>query len=137
MRVLVIGGTGGTGQEVVRQAVAAGHTVTALVRNAATAAKLLPGATLVPGNVLDPACLERAADGQIDPGDPIAILDDIDCNLNDVQSGLTVTLKNVDLLFSSAPVADCTDTNGSPPAKGRARADTITQRKATTTTTLR
>lgn len=80
---------------------------------------------------------DNAADGQIDPGDPIAILDDIDCDLSDVKGGLTVTLKDVDILFSSAPVVDCTDTSGSPPAAGHARADTITQRRSTTTTTLR
>lgn len=64
MRVLVIGGTGGTGRETVRQAITAGHTVTALVRDAEAASELLPGARLVAVNVLDPVSLERACDGQ-------------------------------------------------------------------------
>jgi len=64
------------------------------------------------------------ADGTIDPGDPIAILDDDDCDLDDVRSNLTVTLKDVDIAFSSAPAADCKA--GDPPAAGRARADLIT-----------
>lgn len=69
------------------------------------------------------------ADGEIDPGDPIAILDDTNCDLDDVKSGLTVTLSNVDLLFSSAPTSDCT--NGTPPAEGRARANQITKTRVT------
>ena len=64
MRLLVIGGTGATGQEIVRQAVAAGHTVTAVARDTAKAEKLLPGARVVAGNVLDAVSLERVAEGQ-------------------------------------------------------------------------
>ena len=64
MRLLVIGGTGGTGQQIVRQAAAAGHEVTALARDTEKAEKLLPEARVVDGNVLDAASLERAADGQ-------------------------------------------------------------------------
>lgn len=64
MRLLVVGGTGGTGKEIVRQAVAAGHTVTALVRNIEAATEALPGARLVKGNVLDAACMDDACDGQ-------------------------------------------------------------------------
>lgn len=72
------------------------------------------------------------ADGTIDPGDPVAILDDVDCDLEDVRSTLTVTLKDVDLAFSSTPVSDdplapnddCKI--GDPPAEGRARADLVT-----------
>lgn len=74
----------------------------------------------------------NAADGQIDPGDPIAILDDVDCELGDVSSRITVNLKDVDLLFSATPTDQCQD--GTPPAEGRARADQITMK--TTTTTL-
>lgn len=64
MKVLVIGATGGTGQEIVRQAIAAGHQVTALVRHAAAAAVSLPGAVLVEGDARDAASLRRAVAGQ-------------------------------------------------------------------------
>lgn len=70
------------------------------------------------------------ADGEINPGDDIAILDDPDCELDDVTGKLTVTLEDVDLRFDDAP-EDCN--SGSPPAPGRGRADEI--RKATTVNT--
>jgi uncharacterized protein YbjT (DUF2867 family) len=41
MRPFVLGGTGGTGREIVRQALAGGHAVTALARSAAKARDLL------------------------------------------------------------------------------------------------
>lgn len=62
MRVLVLGATGGTGREIVRQASAAGHEVVALVRSAASASGL-PGAQLVEGDARDDAALARALDG--------------------------------------------------------------------------
>lgn len=71
-----------------------------------------------------------SADGQIDPGDPIAVLDDIDCQLDDVNAKTTVTLTDVDLRFASAPESECQDGVDDPPAAGRARALSIT--KATT-----
>jgi hypothetical protein len=67
------------------------------------------------------------ADGQIDDGDPIAILDDVDCEIDDVDGDLTVTLHDVDINFAADPVVDCED--GDPPAEGRARADLITQER--------
>jgi len=70
------------------------------------------------------------ADGEINAGDPVAVLDDTDCQLTDVGGKLTVTLKDVDIDFAAVP-DDCS--TGSPPAAGRARADQIT--KTTTTTT--
>jgi putative NADH-flavin reductase len=60
MKVLVIGATGGTGREIVRQAQAGGHPVVALVRDAAKARSLLPGAELVEGDVRDEAVRRRA-----------------------------------------------------------------------------
>jgi len=77
------------------------------------------------------------ADGQIDPGDPIAVLDDVDCQLDDVGGNLTVTLKDVDIAFSPAPADVCAATKDdcmvdNPPAAGRARADQITLAKTTT-----
>ena len=63
MNLLVLGGTGGTGQIVVSEARANGHDVTALVRNRAEAAELLPGAELVEGDARDAAVMSRALDG--------------------------------------------------------------------------
>ncbi|MDR3459430.1 MAG: SDR family oxidoreductase [Verrucomicrobiae bacterium] len=63
MNLLVIGATGPTGREIVSQALAQGHVVTALVRNASKAA--FPAAVkLAPGNVLDASSLEKALSGQ-------------------------------------------------------------------------
>ncbi len=83
------------------------------------------------------------ADGEIDPGDPIAVLDDIDCQLNDIDGKITVTLTDIDLQFENSPIPPGSTTTttlssdsckeGSPPASGRARADLI--RKQTTVTT--
>lgn len=65
------------------------------------------------------------ADGQIDPGDPIAVLDDVDCKLDDVNGKNTITLTDVDLNFDSEPVEVCEKNVEDPPAAGRARAFTI------------
>ena len=64
MKILVIGATGGTGKEIVKQAISAGHTVTALVRDEARARPQLGGANLLQGDVQDVASLRRAATGQ-------------------------------------------------------------------------
>lgn len=71
------------------------------------------------------------ADGQIDPGDPIAVLDDIDCELDDVSEKMTVTLTDVDIQFDAAPVSECKDGVNDPPAAGRARAFSITKAQTT------
>lgn len=63
MKILVTGATGGTGQAIVREALAKGHEVTALVRSEAKARPLLPGATLVEGDARDPASVSRALQG--------------------------------------------------------------------------
>ena len=63
MRILVTGATGQTGQEIVRQALAAGHEVVALVRSETKAVSLLPGAKLVVGDGRDATALARAVDG--------------------------------------------------------------------------
>lgn len=63
MNILVIGATGGTGQAIVREALAKGHTVSALVRSREKAAPLLPGANLEEGDARDPAAMGRAMKG--------------------------------------------------------------------------
>lgn len=70
-----------------------------------------------------------AADGQIDPGDLIAILDDDDCELDDIDGNFTVTLEDVDIDFAATAIAECEGDNR--PAGGRARADQITQQRTT------
>lgn len=64
MNVIVFGASGGTGQEVVRQALAAGHTVTAFVRNPATYSSPDQRVQVVKGDVKDPASIEAALSGQ-------------------------------------------------------------------------
>lgn len=62
-KILVLGATGGTGRLIVRQALARGHEVTALVRSPAKAGDL-NGARLVVGDVRDEATLRDALGGQ-------------------------------------------------------------------------
>ena len=61
MNVLVLGATGGTGRLIVRDALAKGHRVVALVRSTARAD--LPGADLIEGDARDEGTLRRALDG--------------------------------------------------------------------------
>ena len=63
-RVLVIGATGGTGRQLVAQALERGYDVTALARNPAALDLTHPRLRVVRGNVLDPASLDEAARGQ-------------------------------------------------------------------------
>ena len=62
MKVLVLGATGGTGRPIVRDALAKGHSVVALVRSKARAPDLA-GAGLVEGDARDEAVLARALAG--------------------------------------------------------------------------
>jgi putative NADH-flavin reductase len=62
MKVLVLGATGGTSREVVREAQARGHAVAALVRSPERAQDL-SGAHLVAGDGRDEAALSRALVG--------------------------------------------------------------------------
>ncbi|WP_422935726.1 NAD(P)-dependent oxidoreductase [Sinomonas sp. P47F7] len=59
MKITVFGATGGTGLEVVRQAAAAGHDVTAVVRDPARLAPV-PGVAVVRADVMDPASIAPA-----------------------------------------------------------------------------
>ncbi len=61
MKLLVLGATGGTGRLIVRDAVAKGHSVVALVRSTARAD--LPGAEVIEGDVRNESSLGRALDG--------------------------------------------------------------------------
>ena len=63
MKLLIIGATGPTGRELAKQAIAQGHEVTALVRDAAKAA-FAPPVRMVVGNVLDAPSLSAAVSGQ-------------------------------------------------------------------------
>jgi uncharacterized protein YbjT (DUF2867 family) len=63
MKLLVIGATGGTGKEIVKQAAAAGHLVTALVRDAGKGG-FGPPVEVAVGDVLDPGSLKTAVTGQ-------------------------------------------------------------------------
>jgi nucleoside-diphosphate-sugar epimerase len=62
MKILVLGATGGTGRLIVRDALAKGHSVVALVRSKATAPDL-PGADVVEGDARNEAAILRALNG--------------------------------------------------------------------------
>lgn len=64
MRILVIGATGGTGRQFVRQALDLGHEVTALVRKPKKLKIEHPRLRVAKGNVLDYASVESAMQGQ-------------------------------------------------------------------------
>ena len=51
MRLLILGATGATGRELVDQALASGHEVTAFVRNAARVTVKHPNLTVTTGDV--------------------------------------------------------------------------------------
>jgi len=63
LNLLILGGSGGVGKELVKQATARGHHVTAIVRSASSAA--FPASVrVVKGNASDSAVLEAALAGQ-------------------------------------------------------------------------
>lgn len=63
-RVLIVGATGGTGRQLVAQALERGHEVTALVRNPRKLGVEHPRLRILEGDVLDPASVEAAVQGQ-------------------------------------------------------------------------
>ena len=63
-RVLIVGATGGTGRQLVAQALERGYAVTALVRDPSRLRVDHPRLTLVQGDVLDDASVEAAMRGQ-------------------------------------------------------------------------
>lgn len=64
MKLLIIGGTGATGQELIKQALEQGHKVTALVRNPNKIKTNHPDLKLIAGNVLNLSNVEAAVAGQ-------------------------------------------------------------------------
>jgi uncharacterized protein YbjT (DUF2867 family) len=64
MKLLILGGTGPTGQQVVMQAIAKGHDVTALVRTPSKLALTSGNLKVVKGDVLDKTTLLKALEGQ-------------------------------------------------------------------------
>jgi nucleoside-diphosphate-sugar epimerase len=64
LRVLVIGATGGTGQQLVQRALEQGHQVTAFVRDPSKLALEHANLRVVQGDVLDYASVESAMRGQ-------------------------------------------------------------------------
>lgn len=64
MNVVIFGASGRTGREVLRQGLAAGHRVTAFVRNSARLAVLTEGLTVVTGELSDQDAVARAVCGQ-------------------------------------------------------------------------
>jgi len=64
MKLLIIGGTGGTGKELIRQALEEGHHLTALVRNPEKLKIVHPNLLLIKGDVLDPDKVQKAVEGQ-------------------------------------------------------------------------
>ena len=64
MHILIIGATGGTGRQLVQQALDLGHQVTAFVRKPAKLKMEHPNLRVAQGNVLDYASLESAMRGQ-------------------------------------------------------------------------
>ena len=63
-RVLIVGATGGTGRQLVAQALERGYAVTALVRSPAKFQVAHPQLTVIQGDVLDHASVEAAVRGQ-------------------------------------------------------------------------
>jgi len=63
MNLVVLGATGGTGRLVVEQALAAGHTVTALVRSPEKLTLRNPNLHVIAGQATDPSAVLRALEG--------------------------------------------------------------------------
>src|SRR3990172_5987275 len=64
MNILIFGATGGTGRELVKQALAQGHHVTAFARNPSKVTTQHENLSVVQGNVLDYSSVERSVKGK-------------------------------------------------------------------------
>src|ERR1700682_4596209 len=63
-RILIIGATGGTGRQLVAQALERGYAVTALVRDPSKVSVDHPKLTVIQGDVLDASSVDAALGGQ-------------------------------------------------------------------------
>lgn len=63
MKIFIIGGSGRTGRELIKQGLEMGHQITALIRNPSRFRLKNPGLSVVKGNVLDPATFEDMIKG--------------------------------------------------------------------------
>ena len=64
MKLLIIGATGRTGQELIKQALEQGHSLTALVRNPKKLRMSHPNLCIIKGNILDFKKVQEAVAGQ-------------------------------------------------------------------------
>ncbi len=64
MKIAIFGGTGSTGQEIIKQALERNHLVTALVRNPAAITQTSPNLNVIVGNVFDADTVEKAILGK-------------------------------------------------------------------------
>src|SRR5437763_304805 len=64
MNVLIIGASGGTGRPAVEQALEAGHTVTALLRDPAKLPIVHSNLTTVPGDIMQPDTFKKFLQSQ-------------------------------------------------------------------------
>ncbi|MEX0601722.1 MAG: NAD(P)H-binding protein [Bacteroidota bacterium] len=60
MKILIIGASGGTGRELVRQALEQGHEVTAFVRNPSRMPLRHERLSIATGNILEPESVRKA-----------------------------------------------------------------------------
>ena len=60
MKIFIVGGTGGTGRQIIEQALLENHLVTALVRNPVKLKIDHPNLKIVKGNILEPDTFEKA-----------------------------------------------------------------------------
>lgn len=88
--ILLLGATGGTGREILSQAIAAGHTVTVLARTPAKVAQAHPNLRIVQGDVSDAASLMRAFDRPYD-----AVISALGVYLKNPGSVMTDAAKNI------------------------------------------
>lgn len=64
MKIIIFGATGGIGRQVVNQALAQGHTVTAFARDASKVEIQHENLSIALGDVMEPSSLEKAITGQ-------------------------------------------------------------------------
>ncbi|MEB3166525.1 MAG: NAD(P)H-binding protein [Cyanobacteriota bacterium] len=101
MKVLVVGGTGTLGRQIVRQALDAGHEVRAVVRSPRKAAFLQEwGCELTRGDLLEPASLDYALEGRE------AVIDAATARAGDAGSSYDVDWTGKRNLFAAMARAD-------------------------------